>query len=44
MLHRAITEYRATFETCGSNASFGSAVDERTSYINIGVVLYWWIV
>ena len=25
-----ITEYRATFETYGSNGSFGLAVDERT--------------
>ena len=28
---------RATFEACGSIGSFGSAVDERTSHINIGV-------
>ena len=33
----ATTEYRATFETCGITGSFGSAVGERTSHINIGI-------
>ena len=36
-LAHAIAECRATFEACGSIGSFGSAVDERTSHINIGV-------